>query len=61
MNDKKSLTIRADAVILAKCKAISKKCRRSLNSQIEYFLEQSIIQFEKENGEIEVSPDDIYS
>lgn len=52
MNDKRPLTIRCDAVILAKCKEIGKITRRSLNSQIEEFLANGIKDFEAKNGEV---------
>lgn len=54
INDKRPLTIRCDAEILAKCKAIGKLTRRSLNSQIEEFLEKGIKDFEKANGTVDV-------
>lgn len=52
--DIRPLTIRCDAVILAKCKTISKISRRSMNSQIEEFIARGIDEFEKNNGIIQV-------
>lgn len=52
INDKRPLTIRCDAEILEKCRAIGKLSRRSLNSQIEEFLEKGIREFEEINGTV---------
>lgn len=56
--DIRPLTIRCDAVILAKCKAIAKLNRRSMNSQIEDFLAHAIDDYEKEHGDLTVEIDE---
>jgi hypothetical protein len=53
--DKTRFTLRLDDNILEKIKIISEQNRRSVNAQIEYFLEQCVIEYEKQNGVIKIS------
>ena len=55
-----SYTVRLDENLHLKMKSIAKAERRSLNSQIEYFLAKSITDYETQNGELKVNPDDLY-
>lgn len=48
--DKKQFTLRLREDIHDKIKVIAEKNRRSLTMQIEYVLEQYILEFEKKNG-----------
>ena len=48
MNNKIKLQLRLNSVLHSKMKAIATNEKRTLNSQIEFFLEKSIEQYEKE-------------
>jgi len=52
---KEQYTIRIEEASLEKSRIISAKEKRSLNSQIEYFIAKGIEQYEKENSEIILS------
>ncbi len=57
---KSQFTLRLDLENHAKIKAIAKKENRSLTNMIETLVIKEIDQYEKENGEISVSPEDLY-
>ena len=57
---KQQYSIRLDDVILLKLKKIAESERRSFNSQLEYYLDKSIKEYEAQNGEIDVDPDELY-
>lgn len=59
--DKIQSTIRFDAVDFAKIKKISKYENRSMANMIETLVKKEIARFEKENGEIDLSDEDLYS
>lgn len=46
--------IRLEEEIFLKVKTIAEKEKRSLNGQLEYFLEKCVEQYEKDNGLIEI-------
>ncbi|MDR0913624.1 MAG: hypothetical protein LBM65_00405 [Oscillospiraceae bacterium] len=52
MPDKIQTTLRLTSENLSKITAISKKQKRSINSQIEFLVEQCISQYEAEFGKI---------
>ena len=47
-----STNFRVDETAYKKTKIIAKKEKRSINSQLEYFVIREIKEYEKENGEI---------
>lgn len=51
-DDKIRTTIRIEDKTLNKIKYIAKSSKRSFNSQVEFFLDQCINDFEKEHGPI---------
>ncbi|NLK87799.1 MAG: Arc family DNA-binding protein [Clostridiaceae bacterium] len=55
--DKTRFTLRLDEQIYNKIKVISELDRRSINAQIEFFLEQSIEEYEKQHGKIDTDPE----
>ena len=56
MNTKIASQVRINDVLWEKLKAIADKELRSVNNQVEYFLGQSVSQYEEQHGAIEVSP-----
>jgi len=55
--DKIPLMLRLDEEIHAKIKCISANERRSLNSQVEYYIAKGIAEYEAQNGIISVAKD----
>ena len=53
--------IRFEPDLLYKITHIAKHNKRSLNAQLEFLAQTCVAQFEKENGEIPVSEDLLYS
>ena len=53
--------LRINEVLYAKIRYLSAKEQRSLNNMIEYVLQQYIEQYEKDNGDIFIQDEDIYS
>jgi len=53
-------SIRLDEIVNLKLKKIAERERRSLNSQLEHFIDKGIKEYEIQNGEIEVDPEDLY-
>lgn len=58
---KTQFTLRLDPVVHAKIKKIADEDNRSLTNMIEYVIKQKIKSYEKENGEIKLTDEDIYS
>lgn len=56
--DKIQTGLRLDADILSKVKVIAKRNKRSLNSQIEFVVQEYVREYEKENGVIEIDPEE---
>jgi hypothetical protein len=56
---KTQFTLRLDLIIHAKAKKIAEQKSRSLTNFIEYLLKKEISKFEKENGEIILSDEDL--
>ena len=52
--DKIQTGLRLDADILGKVKAIAKRNKRSLNSQIEFVVQEYVHEYEQKNGTVEV-------
>ncbi len=52
--------IRFEPELLCKISYVAKKNKRSLNAQLEYLAQLCVDEYEKENGEIEVSDDDLF-
>lgn len=52
---KKSYALRVDETAFEKLKVISGANHRSINSQIEMLIEQCIISYEQQNGEIQIT------
>ena len=50
--------IRFEEELLRKITFIAKRKRRSLNAQLEYLAQECIAQYEKENGEIILEPEE---
>ena len=53
--------IRFEPELLYKITQIAKANKRSLNAQLEFLAEQQVKEYEKENGEIEIDENWIYS
>lgn len=51
---KKTFTLRLEDENFEKIKYISSKNKRSMANQIEYLIEQYILEFEKKNGPIKI-------
>ena len=47
--------LRLDEILMTKVKVIAAEQRRSINMEIERMVEQAVVQYEAENGEIHVS------
>ena len=58
---KSQFTLRLDPVSHFKIKKIADSEMRSMTNMIEYLIKKEIARYEKENGEIEVSDEDIYT
>ena len=58
---KSQFTLRLDPVSHFKIKKIADAEMRSMTNMIEYLIKKEIARYEKENGEIEVSDEDIYT
>ena len=56
----KQYTMRFDETIFLKLKIIAKAERRPFNSQVEYFLDRCIGEYEAEKGEIPVDINELY-
>ena len=50
-------TLRIDESIFEKLKVVSDAEKRSVNSQFEYFIEKSLLEYEKQNGSILLGSD----
>lgn len=57
MDSKLTTSFRIDETLYQKAKIIAKKERRSINSQLEYFVLQCVEQYEKLHGEIDSAAD----
>ena len=53
--------IRFEPKLLYKIAYIAKQHKRSLNAQLEYITQLCVEEFEKENGEIHISEEQLYS
>jgi hypothetical protein len=53
--------IRFEPELLYKITQVAKANKRSLNAQLEFLAEQQVKEYEKENGEIEIDENWIYS
>ncbi len=53
--------IRFEPELLYKISVVAKENKRSLNAQLEYLAQICVKEYEKENGEIEVDENVIYS
>ena len=53
--------IRFEPKLLYKITQVAKANKRSLNAQLEFLAEQQVKEYEKENGEIEIDENWIYS
>lgn len=57
---KTQFTMRLNVIDYAKIKKISEEDNRSTSNMIETLIKQKIRQYEKENGEIELTEEEIY-
>lgn len=57
---KSQFTLRLNLEVHAKIKKISGKESRSITNMIEYLIKKEIERYEKENGEIILSEDDMF-
>ena len=57
---KSQFTLRLNLVDHAKIKKIAESENRSMTNMIDTLIKQKIKQYEKENGEIKVSEEDLY-
>lgn len=57
---KTQFTLRLNVIDYAKIKKISEEDNRSTSNMIETLIKQKIRQYEKENGEIELTEEEIY-
>ena len=53
--------IRFEPELLYKISQVAKKNKRSLNAQLEFLAQNCVEEFEKENGEIPVDENQMYS
>jgi len=53
--------IRFEPELLYKISQVAKKNKRSLNAQLEFLAQNCVDEFEKENGEIPVDENQMYS
>ena len=53
--------IRFEPELLYKITQVAKANKRSLNAQLEFLAEQQVKEYERENGEIEIDENWIYS
>ena len=53
--------IRFEPELLCKITKVAKANKRSLNAQLEFLAENCVKEYERENGEIEVSEEELYS
>ena len=58
---KTQFTLRLDPVNHIKIKKIAAAESRTMNNMIEYLIKKEIARYEKKNGEIPVSDDEVYS
>ncbi|MBQ7834629.1 MAG: hypothetical protein IJ385_02495 [Ruminiclostridium sp.] len=58
---KNQFTLRLDLTTHAKIKKIAKSENRSMTNMIETIIMQKIADFEKQNGEIKINEDDLYT
>lgn len=57
---KTQISMRLDPIILAKMRKIAEEDNRSVANMIEYIIKQEIKSYELENGEIELTEEEIY-
>ena len=53
--------IRFEPELLCKITKIAKKNKRSLNAQLEFLAQNCVDEYEKENGEIVIDDNELYS
>lgn len=53
--------IRFEPELLYKITQVAKQNKRSLNAQLEYLAQECVKEYEKENGEIPIDENEIYS
>ena len=53
--------IRFEPELLCKISKVAKANKRSLNAQLEFLAENCVAEYEKENGEIKLNADELYS
>ena len=53
--------IRFEPELLCKISKVAKANKRSLNAQLEFLAQNCVKEYECENGEIQVSEDELYS
>ncbi|MBQ3101198.1 MAG: Arc family DNA-binding protein [Clostridia bacterium] len=58
--DKIQTGIRFTPELLFKITHVAKKNMRSLNAQLEYLAQECVREYEKQNGEIPVTDEDLY-
>ena len=56
--DKIQTGLRLDSDMLRKITAIARRNKRSLNAQIEFVVQEHVLQYEKENGVIEIDSEE---
>lgn len=54
------MSMRLEPIILAKIRKIAEEDNRSVANMIEYIIKQEIKSYESENGEIELTEEEIY-
>lgn len=54
------VTLRLELIKHAKIKKIAGREARSMNNMLEYLVQNEIERYEKENGEIQITEEDIY-
>lgn len=57
---KTQMSMRLEPIILAKIRKIAEEDNRSAANMIEYLIKQEIKNYELENGEIELTEEEIY-
>ena len=53
--------IRFEPELLYKISKVAKANKRSLNAQLEFLAQKCVTEYERENGEIELNEDELYS
>ena len=59
--NKKQTGIRFEPLLLCKITHVAKQNKRSLNAQLEFLAQACVDQYEKENGKIVISEDQLYN